>query len=124
MSQIFEALRTAQLAHVTVEFDRRRSPRTSMRVPVFVYGHLSCRKPFHERAYLQHVSEDGGLLILSTGVQYGQKLLLTNDLTQKEQKCFVVHLRPRDSNRIEVGVEFSQPCPEFLETHSRTELEN
>ncbi|MBI3484252.1 MAG: hypothetical protein HY012_03760 [Acidobacteria bacterium] len=118
MSQIFEALRTAQQSRAAVR-DRRRSRRTSLRLPVFVYGHLSCRKPFHERAYLQHVSDDGGLLTLSTGVQYGQKLLLTNDLTQEEQKCFVVHLRSRDSRSVEVGIEFAHPCPEFLQTNSR-----
>ena len=118
MSQIFEALRTAQQSRAAVH-DRRRSRRLSTRVPVFVYGHLSCRAPFHERAYLQQVSDDGGLLMLSTGVQHGQKLLLTNDLTQEEQKCFVVHLRSRDSRRVEVGVEFARPCPDFAQTHSR-----
>ncbi|MCL5286842.1 MAG: hypothetical protein M1453_02440 [Acidobacteria bacterium] len=99
--------------------DRRRSRRLSTRVPVFVYGHLSCRDPFHERAYLQYVSEDGGLLTLSTGLRHGQKLLLTNDLTQEEQKCFVVHQRFRDARSVEIGVEFARPCPEFAQTLSR-----
>ncbi len=121
MSKIFEALRTAQQAQATEELDRRRSRRVPLRVPVFVYGHLSCRLPFHERAYLQQVSADGGLLTLSTDVKHGQKLLLTNDLTQKQQKCFVVHLRSRDSRRMEVGVEFAQPCPEFVQSSSYQE---
>ncbi len=118
MSKIFEALRTAQQTQATAELDRRRSRRVPLRVPVFVYGHRSCRIPFHERAYLQQVSADGGLLTLSTDVAHGQKLLLTNDLTQKEQKCFVVHLRVRDSRSVEVGIEFARPCPEFAESNS------
>ena len=118
MSQIFDALRTAQQSRAAAR-DRRRSRRQSARVPVFVYGHLSCRDPFHERAYLQQVSDDGGLLMLSTGVQHGQKLLLTNDLTQTEQKCFVVHLRPLDSRCVEVGIEFARSCPEFAQAPSR-----
>ena len=112
VSRIFEALRTAQKERAA-ELERRRSRRLPMRVPVFVYGHLSSRRPFHERAYLQQVSDDGGLLMLSTGVKYGQKLLLINDLTQKRQNCFVVHSPSRNSSRMGVGVEFAQPCPEF-----------
>jgi hypothetical protein len=81
---------------------------------VFVYGYSPGRKPFHEEALLQHVSPEGGLLVLRTRVRRGQKLLLTNKFTQKEQKCFVVEPRPKDQERIEVGVEFAQRAPDFF----------
>ena len=113
MSLIFEALRTAEQARVPAHVDRRRSSRLPMGIPVFVYGCLSGRQPFHERAYLHGVSADGGLLTLSTGVQRGQKLLLTSDVTEIEQKCFVVHSRPCDPYGVQVGIEFARPCPEF-----------
>jgi hypothetical protein len=118
VSQIFEALRTAQQSRAA-ENDRRRTRRACLLVPVFVYGRLPSRAPFHERACLRQVSDDGGLLTLSSGVQQGQKLLLINDLTQEAQKCFVVQVHSRNSDSVEVGVEFARPCPEFVQTHPR-----
>ena len=115
MSKVFEALRVAQQAKSPANVDRRRGRRLSMCVPVFVYGHRPGREPFHEEACLHHVSAEGGLLLLSTGVRHGQKLLLTSGLLKKPQKCFVVHARFRKPQRIEVGVEFAQPCPELVQ---------
>jgi hypothetical protein len=118
MSQIFEALRTAQQSRAAVS-ERRRTRRACLFVPVIVHGCLPSRKPFQERAYLRQISDDGGRLTLSTGVQQGQKLLLVNDLTREAQKCFVVHLHSRNSDIVEAGVEFARSCPEFVQTHSR-----
>lgn len=130
MSRIYEQLKTAQRtrfeaavpkggARSATPYDRRRSPRIALIIPVFVYGYLPGRRPFHEEADLLHVSAEGGLLILATHLRRGQKLLLTNKLNQKEQKCFVVHLRARGPHRHEVGVEFSEPSPEFVRTGTR-----
>jgi hypothetical protein len=125
MSRIFEAIKHAQLvregkesskspAPEAVEIpDRRRSRRWAMDITVYVYGHGPGRDPFHEEAHTLNVSAGGGLLLLSVPVRKGQKLLLTNRLTQQEQECRVVYLGTRRSRTIEAGVEFLETNPDF-----------
>jgi len=130
LSRIYDQLKTAQKTRSEAalptgavrnspSYERRRSPRLSLRIPVFVYGYLPGRKPFHEEADLIHVNSDGGLLILPTNLRLGQKLLLTNKLNQKEQKSFVVYFKSAGEGTFEVGVEFAQRCPEFVQTTPR-----
>jgi hypothetical protein len=118
MSRIFEALKHAQLVRegkdlskpvstdATETPDRRRSRRWSLDVPVLVYGHGPGKEPFHEEAHTLRVNANGALLLLSVPVRKGQKLLLTNSLTQQEQDCRVVFLGTRRTRTIETGVAF------------------
>jgi hypothetical protein len=93
--------------------ERRRSPRWNAHVPVFVYGHSSGRAPFHEEAYSAVVSDRGALLIMTTTVPVGEKLLLTNKVTQTEQECRVAGIGKRDGPSVEIAVEFSAADPQF-----------
>ena len=125
MSRIFEALRRAQLLRAgqlqpkspaadAVEVpDRRRSRRWAFDISVYVYGYGPGKEPFHEEAHTLHVNANGALLLLSVPVRKGQKLLLTNTLTQKEQDCRVVFLGTRRSRTIEAGVAFPLTNPGF-----------
>ena len=125
MSRIFEALRHAQLvraakvpakppAQSAVEIpDRRRSRRWSLDIPVYVYGHGQGKEPFHEEAHTLHVNANGALLLLSVPVRKGQKLLLTNTLTQQEQDCHVVFLGTRRTRTVEAGIAFPTTNPDF-----------
>src|ERR1700687_3015566 len=118
MSRIFDALKRAQRAreakvqpNAPVEGgvetpDRRRSRRWSLEVAIYVYGHGPGREPFHEEAHTLHVNANGALLLLSVPVKKGQKLLLTNRLTQKEQDCRVVFLGTRRTRTVETVVGF------------------
>src|ERR1700686_4251518 len=118
MSRIFEALKNAQRVREgkvkpnepvegAVEIpDRRRSRRWSLDVSVYVYGHGPEKEPFHEEAHTLHVNANGALLLLSVPVQKGQRLLLTNLLTQQEQDCRIVFLGTRRTRTVEAGVEF------------------
>ena len=63
----------------------------------------------------------GALLLLSIPVRKGQTLLLTNQLTQKEQDCRVVYLGARHSRTVEAGVVFTQTNPEFWQLHEPPE---
>src|ERR1700693_4617552 len=126
MSRIYEALRHAQLvregkvspkspaADAAEVPDRRRSRRWPLDIPVYVYGHGQEKEPFHEEAHTLHVNANGALLLLSVPVRKGQKLLLTNTLTQKEQDCRVVYLGARRSRTVEVGGAFPLTNPGFL----------
>jgi|SRR5882757_1654386 len=125
MSRIFEALKHAQMASKeqllprppnkdAIETpDRRRSRRWSLDIPVYVYGHGPSTDPFHEEAHTLHVNANGALLLLSVPVRTGQKLLLTNTLTQQEQDCRVVFLGTRRSRTVETGIEFPETNPSF-----------
>ncbi len=120
MSRIFEALRQAEIVSETqdivkpreadsAEFaERRRGRRWSLDIPVYVYGHGPAKEPFHEEAHTLHVNANGALLLLSVPVREGQKLLLTNTLTEAEQHCWVVYLGTRRSRTIEAGVAFPE----------------
>ena len=125
MSRIFEALRHAQLvragklppkapaAGAAQVPDRCRSRRWAFDICVYVYGHGPGDEPFHEEAHTLHVNANGALLLLSVPVRKGQKLLLTNMLTQKEQDCCVVFLGTRHSRTVEAGVAFPHTNPGF-----------
>jgi len=125
MSRIFDAIRNAQRIREgkvqpnapvegAVEIpDRRRSRRWSLDVSVYVYGHAPGKEPFYEEAHTLHVNANGALLLLNASVKKGQKLLLTNRLTQREQDCRVVFLGTRRSCTIEIGVAFPLSNPNF-----------
>lgn len=135
MSRIFEALKHAQLirngtqgpkSHLNdaVEVpDRRRSRRWSLDIPVYVYGHGQGKEPFHEEAHTLNVSANGALLLLSVPVRKGQKLLLTNSLTQCEQDCRVTFIGTRHSRTVEAGIAFPLMNPEFWQPPAAPEGE-
>jgi hypothetical protein len=81
-------------------------------VPLYIYGHTSAEGPFHEETQTLDVNDHGGRLILAAPVMPGQKLLLTNKLTQKEVECHVVRVAPQPAQNA-VGVAFLDPAPDF-----------
>jgi len=99
--------------------DRRRSERVNLQVPVFVYGHANDEEPFYEETKTREVNAHGGLIAMAMGVKSGQRLLLANAVTQKEQECHVVHAGPKHLNRkTNVAIEFTQPAPDFWRTET------
>jgi hypothetical protein len=96
----------------TVSFERRRSERATRGVPVFIYGHASGQKPFHEESTTLEISARGGLLVLEEDVFVGQKLLLTNIRNHRDQPCSVVRFAGKTGQRI-VAVEFPSSMPDF-----------
>jgi hypothetical protein len=129
MSQLFDALQPAQITRARklpampgskdeVELpDRRRSRRSSMDIPVYVYGYGPNQEPFHEEAHTLQVNANGALLLLSVPVRDGQELLLTNTFTQQEQDCRIVFLGTRHSRTIEAGIAFPETNPHFWQVH-------
>lgn len=125
MSRIFEALKHVHLVRGSKERpaqpesdaskipDRRRSPRRPLDISVYVYGYGPGAEPFHEEALTLNVSAGGALLLLSVPVHPGQILLLTNQFTQRDQDCRVVHLGAQYSRTVETGVAFPRTNPEF-----------
>jgi hypothetical protein len=97
--------------------ERRQSPRTNAYVPLFVYGYDSAKQPFHQDTHTMQVSANGGLVRLDANVRCGQKLLLMNRVTKREQECYVVALTKHAKRaHSHVAVSFTQPAPEFWKT--------
>jgi len=122
MSQIFEALRRAEALHIdrawrkaseTDPTERRESDRRTMASHIRIYGHGQGESPFFEENSILNASETGALLLMRMPVVAGQKLLLINEAAEQVQECRVVRTSCRDSQELEVAVEFPAPQPEF-----------
>lgn len=97
--------------------ERRKSSRTNVYVPLFVYGYTTAGEPFHEDTNTLEVNANGGLLRLDANVRCGQKLLVLNRVTKAEQECRVVTLvkRPKHTD-LRVGVAFARSAQDFWNT--------
>ncbi|HWG58967.1 MAG TPA: hypothetical protein VN661_07955 [Candidatus Acidoferrales bacterium] len=92
--------------------ERRRTQRVQIAMPVLVRG-KSGNKPFEETTQTVSVNAYGGMLRLGTSVSRGQQISIVNPKTAEELPCTVTSLGQRDSNKVEVGFEFSEPSPLF-----------
>lgn len=122
MSQIFEALRRAEAVHAgrnwrkDVEMavvERRESDRQAMAARIRIYGHGQGLSPFFEENSILNASDNGALLLMRAPVVAGQKLLLINEAAEQVQECRVVRTSCRESEELEVAVEFPNPQPQF-----------
>jgi len=120
MSQIFEALRRAETLQVANRRDagmapveRRESDRNDMAARIRIYGHGQGLSPFFEENSILNASETGALLLMRVPVVAGQKLLLINEAAEQVQECRVVRTSCRESQELEVAVEFPDPQPQF-----------
>jgi hypothetical protein len=120
LSRIYDAVKRAQSERAArqksdkkIEFERRRAERVPLNVPVFVYGHGQRNEPFHEETNSLVVNAHGALLKLSSPVNCGQELWLTNPATRHEQACHVVHFVKKLRKGSEVAIAFTEPAPAF-----------
>jgi hypothetical protein len=81
-------------------------------VPVLVYGYGTTNDPFHERAEALSVNGRSGIIILTSAVNPGETLILTNEVNLREEKC-VVREVSADSCGTRIVFEFLGPAPDF-----------
>ena len=86
---------------------------SQVKLPLFVYGYGADGNPFYEHAHTIAMNARGGLISLSTPVEPGQRLLITNKENECSQECVVEFLGARLSRGVDVAFEFSTPMPEF-----------
>ncbi len=92
---------------------RRRSQRVFIQTKVTVYGQAHGKGDFQEETNTLAVNAHGGLVLLVSAVSHGQRLVLTNLITNEDIECRVVFLGPRQGDGMQVGVEFLKPSPNF-----------
>lgn len=131
MSKIFEALKQAQIegtkrrpvepaaADFHKRFERRKTRRVSVSIPLFVYGYTSKDDPFCEDAHTIDINAGGALISMQTPVQPGQKLAVENKTNQKTQICTVLAVTARLGRSQEVALEFVDPIPQFWREPTR-----
>ena len=85
-----------------------------MRLPVVIRQQSEeDEHPCVETTHTLIVNAHGALIVLALRVLPGQKLVLQNLNSGKEQSCRVMHIGERKSDKAEVGVEFLEPAPHF-----------
>jgi type II secretory pathway predicted ATPase ExeA len=86
---------------------------TQAKLPLFIYGCGPDGDPFYEHAHTIATNERGGLISMSTPVQPGQRLLITNKENECSQECVVGFLGARLARGVDVAFEFPVPMPQF-----------
>src|SRR6202162_653397 len=93
--------------------NRRRSQRVLMTIPVRVSGQNGVGFPFEEETHTRAISAHGALILVSTQVNRGQRLTLSNARTKAALECVVAHIDRHQTDHPQVGVEFMLPNPIF-----------
>jgi hypothetical protein len=92
---------------------KRRTQRVLLQIPILVRAQFEGDTPLTKETSTLVVNADGALICLAMRVKPGQRLVLRNWSTAKEQDCRVVHIREKPIGKNEVGVAFASPMPKF-----------
>lgn len=93
---------------------RRRSQRVFIQTKVVVFGKAAAGgQQFQEETATQAVNAHGALVLLKHPIAHGQRLVLTNSITEEDVECRVVFLGPKQGDQTQIGVEFLKPAPNF-----------
>jgi hypothetical protein len=90
----------------------RRSQRLLLRVPVEAQRKQGSDST-PENTETLAVNAHGALILLVPPVEEGDRVSLKNKMTGEEQLCSVVYLGLIEAGRLQVGIEFTQPSPQF-----------
>jgi hypothetical protein len=93
--------------------DARRSQRVILRVGILVRAQIPGEPPLTEDTFTLVVNAHGALVSLAMRVHAGQKLVIRNWGTAKEQECRVIHTKDNPFGKREVGIAFPFPNPRF-----------
>jgi hypothetical protein len=99
--------------HSVKRAEARRSQRVLLRIPIQVKGFPEDGIPIAEDTTTVEVNAHGALIVLAMRVRPGQKLVLRNWGTAKDQDCRVVRIKEIHDAKNEVGIAFSFPNPKF-----------
>jgi hypothetical protein len=92
---------------------QRRSQRLLLRVQVLAERSEEKGQAKNEDTETLAVNAHGALILLSPPVDENEQISLKNKKTGESQRCRVVYLGQTESGRIQVGVEFTNPSPQF-----------
>jgi len=93
--------------------DARRSQRVILRIPILVRAAIPGEPPLTEDTFTFVVNAHGALISLAMKVRPGQKIVIRNWGTAKEQDCRVIHVKDNPFGKNEVGIAFLVPNAHF-----------
>ena|SRR5271167_3496510 len=92
---------------------RRRSMRVLLSVPIYVTGQNREGQKFEEQTRTLVVNAHGALISLAAKVIAEQRIQVSNRATRKVMDCRVVYVGNPAAGKMQMGVEFIEPCPSF-----------
>lgn len=92
---------------------RRRSMRVLLSVPIYVTGETKDDGKFEEETRTLVVNAHGALISLAARVVAGQRIQVSNRATAKSMDCRIVYVGNPAAGKMQMGVEFIEPCPSF-----------
>jgi hypothetical protein len=92
---------------------QRRSQRLLLRVPVEAQRQLKGADLPAEATETLAVNAHGALILLAPPVEEGDSVSLKNKMTGETLQCNVVYLGLIEAGRLQVGIEFTKPSPQF-----------
>src|SRR5438067_13510927 len=90
--------------------DRRATSRIDAHLPLFIYGSLLGGDPFYEETFTISIDGTGGLILMASSVQPGQRIMVTNQGNDQTQECAVVCVAPQPAGS-DVAFKFPTPMP-------------
>lgn len=99
--------------HSAAGVKHRRSQRILMDLPLVVRGESKQEQAFQERTFTITVSAHGVLVPLASTVDVGQQVVLMNPKSWDEREGRVTYLGRPHAGLAQVGIEFTEPAPEF-----------
>jgi len=104
---------TIEKQQLQLDPGRRRSMRVLLSVPIQVSGKTRDNEHFDEETRTLVVNAHGALISLAAKVIAGQQITVNNKATHTTMDCRVVYLGNPAAGKIQMGVEFMEPCPSF-----------
>jgi hypothetical protein len=92
---------------------QRRSQRLLLRIHVVAERRAGQPDTKSEPTETLAVNAHGALILLTPPVEEIEQILIKNARTNEEQMCRVVYLGLTEAGRLQVGVEFITPAPNF-----------
>jgi hypothetical protein len=92
---------------------QRRSQRLLLRVQVVAERRAGQPSTKSEPTETLAVNAHGALILLTPPVEEIEQILIKNARTSEEQMCRVVYQGLTEAGRLQVGVEFLTPAPNF-----------
>src|SRR5207248_10532549 len=92
--------------------DRRASSRIDAQLPLFIYGTLLGGDPFYEETLTISFNGTGGLILMASTVQPGQRIMVTNQENDQTQESCVVSAAAQPASSC-VAVKFATPVTPF-----------
>jgi len=90
--------------------ERRRSTRVPIRLALIICGDDG---PSQEETCTLSLNAHGVLVALAARVTIGQRLMIHNPENWAERGGRVTHIGQSHGGRTEVGIEFTEPAPDF-----------